>query len=206
LIEMESLFYVFRNITFADVNNDGLPDLLLKTYNPYRFISFYEQQPDHNFKMKRFEYGIDRIDAYGSGQVWFDYNNDGKIDLVICNQNKASLFKNTINNGNNAIQIELRCTSGNKFAIGGRAYVYSGSQRYMREVSCGQDECVQFPYRLHFGVGTSSSVDSVVVLWPTVPQKREVFRNLIVNKVYVLTEGVKLIPALSDRNLSLHPI
>jgi hypothetical protein len=177
------------SVAFADVNNDGLPDLLLKTYNPYRFISFYEQQPDHNFQMKRFEYGLDRMDCYGAGQVWFDYNNDGKLDLAIYNQNRVSIFRNTIHNGLNAVEIDLRCVTGNKFAIGGRAYVHSGSSMFMRDVVCGQDESVQFPYRLHFGLGNIVNIDSVVVLWPTKPQKREVFRNLVANKIYTLTEG-----------------
>jgi enediyne biosynthesis protein E4 len=174
---------------FADVNNDGLPDLLLKTYNPYRFISFYEQQPNHTFQMKRFEYGLDRIDAYGSGQVWMDYNNDGKIDLIMVNQNKISIFKNTINNGFNSVQFNLKCTSGNKYAIGARLTVYSGTQKFLREVSCGQDECAQFPYRQHIGLGNLITIDSVVVQWPTKPQKRDVYTNLNVDMIHTLTEG-----------------
>ena len=181
---------------FADVNNDGLPDLLLKTYNPYRFISFYEQQPDHTFKMARFKYGIDRIDSYGAGQVWLDYNNDGRIDLVMVNQNKVSLFKNTLKNAVNSVELNLKCTSGNKFAIGARAVVYSGSQTFMREVVCGQDEWVQFPYRLHFGLGEINEIDSVVVTWPVKPQKKDVYKNLLANNIYTLTEGggVRSIP------------
>ncbi len=174
---------------FADVNNDGLPDLLLKTYNPYRFISFYEQQPDHTFKMARFKYGIDRIDAYGAGQVWLDYNNDGRIDLAMYNQNKISLFKNKLKNAVNSIELNLRCTTGNKFAIGARAVVYAGTQTFMREVVCGQDEWVQFPYRLHFGLGEINEIDSVVVTWPVKPQKKDVFKDLIANNIYTLTEG-----------------
>ncbi|MFC2130595.1 FG-GAP-like repeat-containing protein [Bacteroidota bacterium] len=174
---------------FADVNNDGLPDLLLKTYNPYRFISFYEQQPDHTFKMARFKYGLDRMDSRQAGQVWLDYNNDGKIDLAMINTDKISLFRNTVKNGKNSVEINLRCTSGNKFAIGGRAYVHSGDKTFMREVVCGQDEWVQFPYRLHFGLGDIQVIDSVVVLWPTKPQKSDVFRDLFANNIYTLVEG-----------------
>ncbi len=181
---------------FADVNNDGLPDLLLKTYNPYRFISFYEQQPDHTFKMARFKYGLDRLDARQAGQVWLDYNNDGKIDLAMINNKKVSLFRNTISNGTNSVELNLRCTSGNSFAIGGRAYVHCGDSTFMREVVCGQDEWVQFPYRLHFGLGEIQTIDSVVVLWPTQPQKRDVYKDLLANNIYTLTEdgGVSSIP------------
>jgi hypothetical protein len=174
---------------FADVNNDGLPDLLLKTYNPYRFISFYEQQPNHTFQMKRFEYGLDRLDAYQAGQVWLDYDNDGRLDLAMINQNRVAIFRSYMNSGLNSVQLDLRCTSGNKFAIGARAYVHSGDKMFMREVVCGQDEWVQFPYRLHFGVGDIQQIDSVVVLWPTKPQKRDVFKNLPVNRIFTLNEG-----------------
>ncbi|MFH1050809.1 MAG: FG-GAP-like repeat-containing protein [bacterium] len=174
---------------FADVNNDGLPDLLLKTYNQYRFISFYEQQPDHSFKMARFKYGIDRIDAGGAGQVWLDYNNDGRIDLAMYNQSKISLFKNILKNAVNSIELNLKCRSGNKFAIGARAVVYAGTQTFMREVVCGQDEWVQFPYRLHFGLGEINEIDSILVTWPVKPQKRDVFKDLLANNIYTLTEG-----------------
>jgi hypothetical protein len=174
---------------FADVNNDGLPDLLLKTYNPYRFISFYEQQEDHTFKMKRFEYGLDRLDCYGAGQVWLDFNNDGKLDLVMYNQNKFSLFQNTMHNGNNSVELDLRCTSGNKFAIGARAYVHAKDKQFMRELTCGQDETVQYSYRLHFGLGDITDIDSIVVWWPTKPKKTDVYKNLKSNNIYTLTEG-----------------
>jgi len=175
--------------SFADVNNDGLLDLLLKTYNPYRFVSFYEQQPDHTFQMKRFEYGLDRIDPYGQGAVWADFNNDGKIDLIMLNQTKFSIYNNVMKSGNNSVEINLRSTTGNKFAIGGRATVYSGNQKFLREVICGQDEASQAPYTLHFGLGTITKIDSVVVLWPTKPQKKDVFLNLPVNNIYTLIEG-----------------
>lgn len=187
---------------WADVNNDGLPDLLIKTYNPYRFISFYEQQPDHSFKMKRFEYGLDRLDCYGSGQVWFDFNNDGKLDLALYNQDKIQLYKNYIANGKHPVEFDLRCVSGNRFAIGARVYVYSGNKMFMRELACGQDECVQFPYRLHFGLGDVTNLDSVVVLWPTVPRKKDVYLNLKWGNIYKLTEG----GAVSESPLSVKPL
>lgn len=174
---------------FADVNNDGLADLLLKTYNPYRFVSFYEQQPDHSFKMARFKYGLDRLDARQAGQVWLDYNNDGKIDLTMIHTNKVCLYKNTLREGSNSIELNLKCTSGNKFAIGARAYVHAGDNVYTREVTCGQDEWVQFPYRLHIGVGDAETIDSVVVHWPVKPQVTDVFEDLPVNNLITLTEG-----------------
>jgi hypothetical protein len=178
---------------FADVNNDGLPDLLLKTYNPARYISFYEQQEDHTFKMKRFEYGLDKLDCYGAGQVWLDINNDGKLDLAMYNQNKISLYQNTIHNGNNSVELDLQCTSGNKFAIGARAYVHSQGKQFMRELTCGQDETVQFPNRLHFGLGDITDIDSIVVWWPTKPKKTDVYKNLKSNNIYALKEGGEVI-------------
>lgn len=143
--------------------------------------------------MKRFEYGLDRLDCYGAGQVWLDFNNDGKIDLAMYNQNKVSLYQNTLFNGNHSVELDLKCTSGNKFAIGARAYVHSKDKQFMRELSCGQDETVQYPYRLHFGLGDITDIDSIVVWWPTKPKKTDVYKNLKSNNFYTLIEGGEVI-------------
>ncbi len=178
---------------FADVNNDGLADVLLKTYNAFRFINFYEQQPDHTFMLKSFEYGLHRIDSRRPGLVWLDYNNNGRIDLIMVNNGKIQLYKNHCKDYNNFLELDLRSTGGNYYAIGSKAFVYSGEMMFMREVSCGQDEMVQFPYRLHFGLGKINSIDSVVVWWHQNPMKKEKFEDIKVNKIYKLIEGGEII-------------
>ncbi len=173
---------------WGDVNNDGLADILLTVFYGCRYIDFYEQQTDHSFQLKTFEYGLEGINT-GTDLVWLDYDNDGRLDLAGAIGGKFRLFKNDVWNDKRWIEIELRSSSVNAYAIGGRAYVYANGKMYMQEVCAGRGQKMQKPYRLHFGLGYTPIVDSVVVLWPTSPQKKETFTNLQVDHIYRLTEG-----------------
>jgi len=173
---------------WGDVNNDGLADILLTVFYGCRYISLYEQQPDHQFIMKTFDYGLWKINT-GTDLVWFDFENNGRLDLACGTNNKFSLFANNKYNDRKWLEIDLRSVSANTFAIGGRVYVYAGGKQYMQEVSAGRGQKMQKPYRLHFGLDYASSIDSVIVLWPAKPQKREKFSGLEPDNSYILKEG-----------------
>lgn len=173
---------------WGDVNNDGLTDFLMTVFYGCRYINFYEQQSDHSFQMKTFDYGFWRINT-GTDLIWLDFDNDGRLDLACGIDNKFRLFKNDVYNSRRWVEIDLKSTSANSFAIGARVYVFTGGHSYMQEVCAGRGQKMQKPYRLHFGLDYSVNIDSVVVLWPSVPPKREVFKNIESNRSYLLTEG-----------------
>ncbi|HPD64737.1 MAG TPA: FG-GAP-like repeat-containing protein [Bacteroidia bacterium] len=173
---------------WGDVNNDGLADFLMTVFYGCRYINFYEQQTDHTFQMKTFDYGLWRINT-GTDLVWLDYDNDGRLDLACGDNGQFRLFKNDVYNSRRWLELDLMANSSNKYAIGARAYVYAGGKTYMQEVCAGRGQKMQKPYRLHFGLNYTKNIDSVVVVWPSKPQKREVFKNIQSNKCYKLSEG-----------------
>ena len=68
--------------SFADVDNDGRPDLFVTTVRQGNVLF-------HNLGQGRFEdvsrsAGVDDA-AHSSGAVFFDFNRDGRLDLFVCN-------------------------------------------------------------------------------------------------------------------------
>lgn len=85
---------------FGDYNNDGFLDLF-QTQGSNQEQALYSNFLYKNTGLETFENiaesaGIDMPLARGRGACWFDYNNDGFIDLFIANVGTypSSLFKN----------------------------------------------------------------------------------------------------------------
>lgn len=154
----------YAGASWGDANNDGLADYVNTVFYRCQYIDFYEQQPDHTFENKTFEYGLEWIYT-GVDACWVDYDNDGRLDLAMSKDNRFVLFKNMTPADNNWVEIDLEASSGNKYAIGSRVKVYAGDDVYMQEVNCGRGQKMQRPYRLHFGLGSHQTIDKIEVRW-----------------------------------------
>jgi enediyne biosynthesis protein E4 len=89
---------VFRNVTdeagvglpgrigvaasFADIDNDGDPDLFVTTVRGGNAL--FENDGRGRFKDVTLEAGL-ALAAHSSGSVFLDYDNDGRLDLLVCN-------------------------------------------------------------------------------------------------------------------------
>jgi hypothetical protein len=69
-------------VAVGDYDNDGFPDLLVLGYE--RCI-LYHNNGDGTFTDVTNRAGVGNIGKWGSSAAWFDYNNDGLLDLVIAN-------------------------------------------------------------------------------------------------------------------------
>lgn len=121
-----------------------------------------------------------------------DYNNDGHQDLlvgVVFNRPHAGyhtlLYKNP-GNENNWVKFTLKGTNSNCDAIGSLVRIYFEGRSLVRELSGGSSYLSQNSHIIHFGVGITNSLDSVLVTWPNADQ--EVFRNLETNQQYEIVE------------------
>ena len=65
----------------GDYNNDGFPDLLVTAYG--RSL-LYRNNGDGTFTEVSRQAGIDIDNAFTTSAVWFDYDNDGLLDLFVC--------------------------------------------------------------------------------------------------------------------------
>jgi len=101
-----------RGVAVVDINNDGWPDIyvcntLLGNASKRRNMLYVNQGPDKNgvphFKEMAKEYGLD-ITLYSTMASFFDYDNDGDLDLYVTvndaeSTDNVSLFKPIISDG-----------------------------------------------------------------------------------------------------------
>ncbi len=76
----ENLFGM--GVAVGDYDNDGYPDLLVLGYG--RCI-LYRNNGDGTFADVTARAGVANVGRWGSSAAWFDYDNDGWLDLVIAN-------------------------------------------------------------------------------------------------------------------------
>jgi hypothetical protein len=129
---------------------------------------------DTTFTDKAREWGLDKP-SYSNGAAYADLDNDGDLDLVINNvEDEAFLYENkTISADNNEeknssshyLRISLKGKSGNRFGIGTKVFLYQARGLQMQECMPTRGYQSSVDYRLVFGTGRNTIVDSLLVIW-----------------------------------------
>ncbi|HYL85983.1 MAG TPA: CRTAC1 family protein [Candidatus Angelobacter sp.] len=79
-VEADGLFGM--GVAVGDYDNDGFPDLFVLGYG--RCV-LYHNNGDGTFTDVTAKAGVGNLGKWASSGAWFDYDNDGKLDLVIAN-------------------------------------------------------------------------------------------------------------------------
>ncbi len=116
-------------------------------------------------------WGMDQP-SFANGAAYADLDNDGDLDYVVNNVNDVvSFYENRLNNRktnerHHYARIRLKGPAGNPSGIGAKVTLYYDGKRQFAEHSVyrGYISCVED--FLHFGLGSSNNIDSVVVVWP----------------------------------------
>jgi hypothetical protein len=111
--------------------------------------------------------GSDSIrDARGVGVA--DLNRDGRLDLVINNNNKPpTIYLNELQDEHNWLQIELVGNKSNRDAVGARVRLTVAGKTLTRLVGSGSGYASQSMLPLHFGLGTAERVEALEIHWPS---------------------------------------
>ena len=103
------------------------------------------------------------------------------------NQNEPpSLLRNDAPPNNNWIKVRLYGTKSNRSALGSRVTVRCGGKIHVQETMSQSSYVSANDPRLHFGLGSATSVD-IEVRWPL--GSVEVHTNLPANRLITLHEG-----------------
>jgi hypothetical protein len=191
---------------FADVDNDGWPDLLLAnghvypevdeaklgaTYREPRFL--YWNTGTGKFKDVSKSSGPGLTEPFPArGLAIADLWNDGRLEAVVNNlSDRPLLLVNEAKNANHWIGLQLVGTRSNRSAIGARVTLRGQSDGVARvwvdEVRSGSSYSSSSDMRLHFGLGASVVLSSLTVRWPD--GEAEVFAAPKVDGISTVTEG-----------------
>jgi hypothetical protein len=154
---------------FADLDNDGWLDLYLCTMDtdPAKGNRVFRNLGDGTFSDVSAGSGAsDPAPSIGLAQG--DFDNDGRIDLVVGNWNdRYQIYRNQTVAAGNWLGLRL-IGSGlvNRDAVGAKVYVTDSLGRHhRRDVHLGSGMGGGSDSRLHFGIG-GASVASALVKWP----------------------------------------
>jgi hypothetical protein len=187
---------------FFDMDNDGWLDLFevnghvypqmdtVKASAPYaQPMLLFRNNRNGTFANVSGEAGIATMPFESRRGVAFgDVANNGNIDMVVLNVGEApSLLMNTARNSNHRVLFKLVGVRSNRAAIGARVAVRAGGLVQVGEVRGGGSYLSQNDLRLHFGIGTAGSMDSVHIRWPN--GSVEEIKNVGADKIYTIVEG-----------------
>ncbi len=115
----------------------------------------------------------------GRGVAVADFNRDGRLDLVMNNNNETPvLYLNNVRKSGNSLELKLVGESdsnlragalpkSNRDAIGAIVRLTVGGKTMTRQVEAGSGYASQMMLPVHFGLGAAERVDAIEIRWPS---------------------------------------
>jgi hypothetical protein len=161
----------------VDLNNDGWKDLVSTNShaddNVEQFSAYHYRQPnsifanlgDGTFWDVTTEVGKDfQVPRAHRGCAFADFNNDGKIDMVVSSlQDPAELWQNVSPNENHWIILKLIGTKSNRDGIGARVRIGNQYNHMTTAVAYASSS----HYGVHFGLGKTAKIEEIEIRWPS---------------------------------------
>lgn len=174
--------------SFADIDNDGDLDLFVTNDRIRKFLYLNDGQgnfTENRNEMVTFNFGL------SFGHSWSDFDHDGDLDLAVATHSNQ---KNHIftNNGNSKkwLEVSLKATVSNGSAIGAKITAFANNKLQFREVNSQSGFGGQSSYTQHFGLDTTTVIDSLEVKWPS--GIVQIIKNVAVNQLLEITEPLQI--------------
>jgi enediyne biosynthesis protein E4 len=194
--------YVGWGTGFFDMDNDTWLDLFVANGHVYPQIDQIDVGPrykepmllhrnnrDGTFDEVSKEAGLQAMPLKSRrGAAFGDIFNNGNIDIVVLNVGEPpSVLLNTDRTPNHRVLFKLIGTKSNRAAIGARVTIHSSGVMQFNEVHGGGSYLSQNDLRLHFGLGTTTKMETVEIRWPN--GATETLQNVSADAIYTIVEG-----------------
>jgi len=182
---------------FADLNLDGWLDLFQvngwaqpdPSFDQFRedFSRLLVQTAPGHFEQLAATAGL-KDKGEGRGLVCEDFDRDGRVDLLIANnQQPPAYWRNRTNTGRSYLSLALESPPPNTQALGARVRVTATNRlTQTREVRLNAHYASSGTAELHFGLGANPEPVRVTVTWPNGTES--VFSDVPINRVMTLTQ------------------
>jgi enediyne biosynthesis protein E4 len=195
-----ALDFVGWGTSFFDYDNDGRPDLLVvngstleekddpRLLVAMRPLLFWNRGADDGF------YDVSSVSGsyfggryVGRGAAFGDYDNDGDVDVfVVNNGGPGILLRNDGGNRRRWLAVRLEGTTSNRWGVGARLRLVTGSSVQIREVGAQASYLSHNDLREHFGLGSRPAADTLEIRWPS--GARQIVLRPASNQILRVTE------------------
>lgn len=127
--------------------------------------------------------------GFSNGAAYVDLNNSGALDLVVNRINApAAIYRNHARklNGNHYVMVRLRGAGANTAGIGAKVIIKHAGMTQMLEQMPTRGFQSSVDPRLHFGLGRSTQIDSLIVIWPD--RRYQVLTNVAADHFVTLSQ------------------
>jgi enediyne biosynthesis protein E4 len=191
-------------LKYFDYDNDGAVDLILANGHPDDMIDQYSLEVKYKEPLLLFHQGADGLlrNVTEQGGTAFrkmwparglavgDYDNDGSLDVLICNNGGApALLKNVGARGNNWVGLKLEGVTANRDAIGAKIFWTVAGKRRSRLKNNGGSYLSSHDAREVLGIGKASRIDEMEIHWPGPSKHVDRLTNVPINRYLKVVEG-----------------
>jgi hypothetical protein len=155
------------------VTSSRFPDLQQYLANlPEQKLANYLYINDQNLSFNNVtkSAGMDQL-SFSNGTAYADLDQDGDLDLIVNNIDQpAFIYRNEITN-KNWLQIDVQEEKDNTQGIGASADIYTGGVHQYAMLITNKGFFSTSEPILHFGVGSSTVIDTIIFTWPDGPKE-----------------------------------